>query len=100
MRFQLVQQFFVWQARSRTLRQNISDPPAKSGRDRLTNLRCRANSDQQPALVAMVDPPAIVARFDDVAMVCQSVQERGCHFGIGEHARPFGEGKVGCQQDG
>ena len=85
MRFQLVQQFFVWQARSRTLRQNISDPPAKSGRDRLTNLRCRANSDQRPALVAMVR---------------QSVQERGRHFGIGEHTRPFGEGKVGCQQDG
>ena len=47
----------------------------------------------------MVDPPAIVARFDDVAMVRQSVQQRGCHFGIGEHARPFGEGKVGCQQE-
>ena len=53
------------------------------------------NSDQRPALVAMVDPPAIVARFDDVAMVRQSVQERGRHFGIGEHARPFGEGPAG-----
>ena len=29
------------------------------------------NSDQRPTLVAMVDPPAIVSRFDDVAMVCQ-----------------------------
>ena len=48
----------------------------------------------------MVDPLAIVARFDDVAIVRQSVQQRGCHFGIGEHARPFAEGKVGCQQDG
>ena len=56
-------------------------------------------SDQRLALVAMVDSPALVARFDDVAMVRQSVQQRGCHFGIGEHARPFAEGKVGCQQE-
>ena len=59
----------------------------------------RSILDQRPALVALVDPPALVARFDDVAMVRQSVEGRGCHFGIGEHARPFGEGKVGCQQD-
>ena len=59
----------------------------------------RSILDQRPALVALVDPPALVARFDDVAMVRQSVEGRGCHFGIGEHARPFAEGKVGCQQD-
>ena len=48
----------------------------------------------------MVDTPVLVAGFDDVAMVRQSVQKGGCHFGIGEHGWPFSAGKVGCQRNG
>jgi hypothetical protein len=31
------------------------------------------------------EAPALVAGFDDFAMMGQSVEERGCHLGITEH---------------
>src|SRR5215210_1400299 len=48
---------------------------------------------------AVLEAPALVAGFDDVAMMSQSIQQRGCHLGIAEDARPFGEGKIGCDDD-
>ena len=44
---------------------------------------------------AVLEAPALVAGFDDVAVMSQSIQQRGCHFGIAEDARPFGEGEIG-----
>src|SRR3954471_24657797 len=48
---------------------------------------------------AVLEAPALVTGFDDVAVMSQSIQQRGCHFGIAEDARPFGEGEIGRDDD-
>src|SRR3954466_1974789 len=48
---------------------------------------------------AVLEAPALVTGFDDVAVISQSIQQRGCHFGIAEDARPFGEGEIGRDDD-
>ena len=47
-----------------------------------------------------LEAPALVAGFDDVAVVCEAVEERRCHLGVAEDARPFAEGEVGGDDDG
>jgi len=37
----------------------------------------------------------LVARFDDVAVVCQPIQQRRDHLGIAKYARSFREAEVG-----
>jgi len=49
-------------------------------------------------LGAVLEAPAVVAGFDDVAVVCQPVEHGGRHFGIAEHLRPIGEGQIGGDQ--
>jgi len=44
--------------------------------------------------------PAVVAGLDDVTVMGQPVEQRGRHFGIAEHARPFAEGEIGGDDDG
>ena len=44
---------------------------------------------------AVLEPPALVAGLDDVAMVGQAVEQRGRHFGVAKYARPFAEGEIG-----
>lgn len=51
-------------------------------------------------VVSALESPAIVACLDDVAVMSQSVGQRGGHFGVAEHARPFAEGEIGGQDDG
>src|SRR5215218_7281066 len=36
---------------------------------------------------AVLEAPALVTGFDDVAVMSQSIQQRGCHFGIPETCR-------------
>lgn len=43
---------------------------------------------------------AVVAGFDDLAVVSEAVQEGGCHLGVAEDGRPFNEGEVGGDDDG
>src|SRR6266513_6330599 len=43
---------------------------------------------------AVFEAPALVAGFDDFAMMGQAVEERGCHLGVAENARPFAESRV------
>ena len=38
---------------------------------------------------------AVIAGFDDVAMVGQAVEQRGGHLGVVEDPGPFTEGEVG-----
>src|SRR5262245_11194559 len=45
------------------------------------------------------EAPALVAGFENVAVVGQPVEQRRGHFGVGEDARPFGEGEIGRQND-
>jgi hypothetical protein len=49
-------------------------------------------------VLAAFEPPAVIAGFDDVAMVGQAIEQRGGHFGVPEDARPFAEGEV-CGDD-
>ena len=44
----------------------------------------------------MFETIAFIAGLNDVAMVGEAVEQGGCHFGITEYGRPFGEGEVRC----
>jgi hypothetical protein len=44
---------------------------------------------------AVFEAPTLVAGFDDFAVMGQLVEECRRHFGIAEHAGPFGEGQIG-----
>ena len=48
---------------------------------------------------AVLEAPALVAGFDDVAMMGEAVEQRGRHLWIAEHARPFAEGEIGGDED-
>jgi hypothetical protein len=48
---------------------------------------------------AVLEAPALVAGFNDVAMVDQAVEQRCRHLGVAEHARPFAEREVRCHDD-
>src|SRR6202030_2106529 len=45
-----------------------------------------------------LEAPAVVSGLDDIAVVGQSIEQRGGHFGVTEDARPFTEGE-GCGDD-
>ena len=48
----------------------------------------------------VLEAPAFVAGFDDLAVVGETVELRGGHLGIAEHAGPFAKGQVGSDDDG
>ena len=48
---------------------------------------------------AVLEAPALVAGFDDFAVMGQPIEQRGGHLGVAEDARPFGEGEVGGDDD-
>src|ERR1700759_4204796 len=51
-------------------------------------------------VVAAFEAPTVIAGLDDVTVMGQPVEQRGRHFGIAEHARPFAERKIGGDDDG
>ena len=50
-------------------------------------------------LSAVLEAPAIVAGFDDLAVVREAIEQCGGHFGIAEDGRPFTEGEIGGYDD-
>ena len=50
-------------------------------------------------VVSAFEAPAVVAGLDDVAVMGQPIEQRGRHLGVAEHAGPFAEGEVGCDDD-
>ena len=44
---------------------------------------------------SVTEPPAFVAGLDDIAVVCEAVEECGGHLRITKDAGPFAEGEVG-----
>ena len=48
---------------------------------------------------AVLEAPALVAGLDDIAVVGEAIEERGGHFGVAKHTRPFAEGEVGGDDD-
>src|SRR5262244_552476 len=49
---------------------------------------------------AVFEAPALVAGFDDFAMMGEAVEERGCHLGVAKHTRPIGKRQIGGDDDG
>src|SRR5262249_21675894 len=49
---------------------------------------------------AVLAAPAVVTGLNDVAVMGEAIEERGRHFGIAEHAGPFGEVEVGRHDNG
>ena len=49
---------------------------------------------------AVFEAPALVAGFDDFAMMGQAVEERGCHLGVAKHTGPIAKGQIGGDDDG
>ena len=50
-------------------------------------------------VVAALEAPAVVAGFDDLAVVGQPIEQRGGRLGVAEHAGPFSEGEVRGDDD-
>jgi hypothetical protein len=50
-------------------------------------------------IIAAFESPAVIARFDDVAVVGQAIEQRGGHLGVTEDAGPFTECEVGGDDD-
>ena len=48
---------------------------------------------------AVFEAPTVVPRFEDVAMVRQSIEQCGCHLGIAENVPPFAEAEIGGDDD-
>jgi len=47
----------------------------------------------------VLEAPAVVAGFDDVAVVRNAVEQRGGHLGVAEDSGPFTKGKVRRDDD-
>jgi hypothetical protein len=45
-------------------------------------------------VVSFLEAPAVVSGLDDVAVVGQSIEQRGRHLGVAEHTRPFTKGEI------
>ena len=48
---------------------------------------------------AVLEPPAVVAGLDDLAVMRETVEQRRCHFRVAEDAWPLAEGEVGRDDD-
>ena len=48
----------------------------------------------------MIEAPAVVAGFDDVAMVGNTVEQCGGHLGVAKDGRPLAKGEVRGDDDG
>jgi len=57
------------------------------------------SSGSSDLLCAVLKAPAFVTGLDDVAVMGETVEERGRHLWIAEDARPFAEGKIGGDDD-
>ena len=47
---------------------------------------------------ATFEAPALVTGLDDVAVVGETIEQRGCHLGVLENRGPFAEAKI-CRND-
>jgi hypothetical protein len=51
-------------------------------------------------VVAVFEAPPVMARLNDIAVMGQAIEQRGCHLGVAEHTGPFSECEVGGDDDG
>ncbi len=48
---------------------------------------------------AAFESPAVIASFDDIAVMSEAIEQRGGHLGVSEDGRPLTEAEVGCDDD-
>src|SRR5260370_6997447 len=48
---------------------------------------------------AAFESPAVIAGFDDIAVMSEAIEQRGGHLGVTEDAWPFTEGEIGGDDD-
>ena len=74
--------------------------PGGSGRPGGAGRGCGAGASAgwSALVVAALEAPAVVAGLDDVAVMGETIEQRGGHLGVPEHAGPFAEGQV-CGDD-
>jgi hypothetical protein len=48
---------------------------------------------------AVLEAPTLIAGLDDVAVVSEAIEQRGGHLRIAEHAGPFAESEICCDDD-
>ena len=51
-------------------------------------------------LCSAFEAPAVVSRFNDIAVVSEAVEQSSRHLGVCKDARPFAEGEIGGDDDG
>ena len=44
---------------------------------------------------SVFEAPAVIARFQNMTMVRQTIEQCGCHLGIAEDIGPFAEAQIG-----
>jgi hypothetical protein len=47
----------------------------------------------------VLEAPAVVSGFDDIAVMCEAIEKRDRHFGVCEDAWPFAKGEIGGDDD-
>jgi hypothetical protein len=50
-------------------------------------------------MITAFESPAVIAGFDDVAVVGKAIERRGRHLGVADDAGPFTECEVGGDDD-
>ena len=68
-------------------------------RAKLTHRGNRAAGTAGGGSGAVLEAPALVAGLDDLAMMGETVEQRGGHLGVAEDGWPFAEGEVGGDDD-
>ena len=48
---------------------------------------------------AVPEAEAVVSGFENVAVMGEPIEQRGCHFGVAKHAGPFGKAEIGGDDD-
>ena len=52
-------------------------------------LACAGVASAGCVVVAVFEAPAAIARLNDIAVMGQVIEQRGCHLGVAEHTGPF-----------
>jgi hypothetical protein len=47
----------------------------------------------------VLEAPAVVSGFDDIAVMCEAIEESGRHFGVCKDAWSFAKGEIGGDDD-
>jgi hypothetical protein len=70
----------------------------RAASERAFKLRCSERA-AWGGLSSAFEAPAVVSGLNDIAVVCQTIEQRARHLGVYENARPFAKSKIGRYDD-